>query len=99
MSIITLLLIHIFSFIYSSIHSLIHSFHFRYDNLIDLGSQRREKLEESCKAYQLVREAGELAQWIQSKVNIYTQPSFSPPVSLIVMLVTSIVRENSILKV
>ena len=37
---------------------------------MDLGSRRREKLEESCKAYQLVREAGELAQWINDKEQI-----------------------------
>lgn len=40
----------------------------QYKNLLDLGKQRKEKLEESCKAYQLVREAGELAQWIADKV-------------------------------
>lgn len=40
----------------------------QYGNLLDLGRQRKEKLEESCKAYQLVREAGELAQWIADKV-------------------------------
>ncbi|CAH1785763.1 unnamed protein product [Owenia fusiformis] len=39
----------------------------QYKNLLDLGKQRREKLEESCKAYQLVREAGELTQWITEK--------------------------------
>jgi spectrin alpha len=42
----------------------------QYENLLDLGSQRKQKLEESCKAYQLVREAGELAQWIQSKETV-----------------------------
>ena len=40
----------------------------QYKNLLDLGGQRKEKLGESCKAYQLVREAGELAQWIADKV-------------------------------
>lgn len=40
----------------------------QYGNLLELGKQRKEKLEESCKAYQLVREAGELAQWIADKV-------------------------------
>lgn len=43
----------------------------RYENLLELGSQRKQKLEESCKAYQLVREAGELAQWITDKVCIF----------------------------
>ena len=42
----------------------------RYDTLLDLGRQRRQKLEESCKAYQLVREAGELAQWINDKETV-----------------------------
>merc|ERR550519_2731185 len=38
-----------------------------YDNLIELGSQRRKRLEETCKAYQLVREAQELSNWIRTK--------------------------------
>jgi spectrin alpha len=42
----------------------------RYANLLDLGSQRREKLQESNKAYQLVREAAELASWITEKENL-----------------------------
>lgn len=42
----------------------------QYGNLLDLGRQRKEKLEESCKAYQLVREAGELAQWIADKETV-----------------------------
>ncbi len=42
----------------------------RYQNLLDMGNQRREKLEESRKAYQLVREAGELAQWINDKETV-----------------------------
>ena len=44
----------------------------RYENLLELGQQRRQKLEESCKAFQLVREAGELAQWITDKVRRVT---------------------------
>lgn len=43
---------------------------YRYANLLDLGNQRREKLTESCKAYQLVREAAELASWITEKENM-----------------------------
>ena len=43
---------------------------YRYQNLLDVGNQRREKLEESRKAYQLVREAGELAQWINDKETV-----------------------------
>ena len=42
----------------------------QYANLLDLGRQRSEKLEESRKAYQLVREAGELAQWINDKESV-----------------------------
>ncbi|CAG2257396.1 SPTA [Mytilus edulis] len=42
----------------------------QYANLLDLGNQRREKLQESCKAYQLVREAAELANWITEKEGI-----------------------------
>ena len=39
----------------------------RYDNLLSLGVERSNKLIESCKAYRLVREASELAQWIKDK--------------------------------
>ncbi|KAL5013103.1 hypothetical protein ScPMuIL_011654 [Solemya velum] len=42
----------------------------QYANLLDLGNQRREKLQESCKAFQLVREAAELASWITEKENL-----------------------------
>ncbi len=35
--------------------------------MLESGEQRREKINESCKAYQLVREASELAQWISDK--------------------------------
>lgn len=35
---------------------------------MELGQERRNKLEESCKAYQLVREAAELGQWLKDKV-------------------------------
>lgn len=38
-----------------------------YDNLIELGSQRRKRLEETCQAYKLVREAQELSNWIRTK--------------------------------
>lgn len=36
-----------------------------YGNLLELANRRKDKLEESCKAYRLVREAEELAQWIK----------------------------------
>ncbi|KAK3088368.1 hypothetical protein FSP39_018301 [Pinctada imbricata] len=42
----------------------------QYANLLDLGNQRREKLQESTKAFQLVREAAELAAWITEKENV-----------------------------
>ncbi|GFT44789.1 spectrin alpha chain [Nephila pilipes] len=42
----------------------------QYENLMGLGQERRNKLEESCKAYQLVREAAELAQWLKDKEQI-----------------------------
>ncbi|KAL8606296.1 hypothetical protein ACOMHN_024191 [Nucella lapillus] len=39
----------------------------QYANLLDLANQRRENVKESCKAYQLVREAADLAAWITEK--------------------------------
>jgi len=53
------------------IFKLVHQISYRYENLLDLGRQRRQKLEEYHKAYQLVREAGELAHWITEKVICY----------------------------
>ncbi|XP_059141379.1 spectrin alpha chain-like isoform X3 [Physella acuta] len=41
----------------------------QYANLLDLANQRRENVQESNKAYQLVREAAELAAWITEKEN------------------------------
>ena len=38
-----------------------------YDNLLELGNIRRKRLDETCKAYQLVREAQELSNWIKTK--------------------------------
>ncbi|XP_071033294.1 spectrin alpha chain [Parasteatoda tepidariorum] len=42
----------------------------QYESLMGLGQERRNKLEESCKAYQLVREAAELSQWLKDKEQI-----------------------------
>ena len=42
----------------------------RYANLLDLANQRRENVQESNRAYQLVREAAELAAWITEKENM-----------------------------
>ena len=39
----------------------------QYNQLLNLGRVRQDKLNEACKAYVLVREAGELAQWIKDK--------------------------------
>jgi hypothetical protein len=38
-----------------------------YVNILNLGQQRANRLSETCKAYQLVREAAELANWIKTK--------------------------------
>merc|ERR1712223_512113 len=37
-----------------------------YDNLIALGSERAQRLQETCRAYQLVREAAEMSNWIKN---------------------------------
>lgn len=42
----------------------------QYQKLLLLGEQRRRKLEEACKGYQLLREANDLAEWIRSRVII-----------------------------
>lgn len=49
---------------------MLFDFFSRYANLLDQGNQRREKLNESTKAYQLVRAAAELASWITEKENL-----------------------------
>ena len=38
-----------------------------YENLIELGTQRRKRLEETCQAYKLQRDAQELTNWIRTK--------------------------------
>lgn len=40
----------------------------QYDNLLALARERQNKLNETVKAYVLVREAAELATWIKDKV-------------------------------
>lgn len=47
----------------------------QYTNLLDLGNERKDKLEESRKAYSLVREAGELGNWIVEKVRYNSMAS------------------------
>lgn len=44
----------------------------RYAKLLDLAKQRCENVQESCRAYQLVREAADLASWITEKENMMT---------------------------
>ncbi len=39
----------------------------QYNQLLNLGRIRQDKLNEACKAYVLVREAAELATWIKDK--------------------------------
>lgn len=41
----------------------------QYDQLLALARERQNKLNETVKAYVLVREAAELAAWIKDKVN------------------------------
>ncbi|XP_024083018.1 spectrin alpha chain [Cimex lectularius] len=41
----------------------------QYKNLLDLAKERQNKLNETVKAYVLVREAAELATWIKDKEN------------------------------
>ena len=43
----------------------------QYDNLLALARERQNKLNETVKAYVLVREAAELATWIKDKVGLY----------------------------
>ena len=45
----------------------------QYQSLMALARERQRKLSETCKAYVLVREAAELAQWIKNKVQ-YLSP-------------------------
>ncbi|KAI1305303.1 Spectrin alpha chain [Halotydeus destructor] len=42
----------------------------QYDDLLGSGRERKKKLEESCRAYQLVREAAEISQWIKDKEQV-----------------------------
>jgi len=45
----------------------------RYQRLLMLAEQRKRKLEEACKGYQLLREANDLAEWIKSRETVATQ--------------------------
>lgn len=45
----------------------------QYKRLKMLGEQRKRKLEEACKAYQLLREANDLAEWIKSREAVASQ--------------------------
>lgn len=43
----------------------------QYKNLLDMAKERQNKLNETVKAYVLVREAAELATWIKDKVILF----------------------------
>ncbi|XP_067134094.1 spectrin alpha chain-like isoform X2 [Centruroides vittatus] len=42
----------------------------QYNNLMEKGKERKKKLEDGAKGYQLVREAAELAQWLKDKEQV-----------------------------
>lgn len=48
----------------------------QYDQLLALARERQNKLNETVKAYVLVREAAELATWIKDKVNQALPPIY-----------------------
>ena len=39
----------------------------QYESIMNLGQERAKKLSETCKAYELVRDAAELSNWIKGK--------------------------------
>ena len=45
----------------------------QYDNVIQLGRNRQNKLQEACDAHRLVREAADLMQWIADKEKIASE--------------------------
>uniref|UniRef100_A0A914P3Y4 SH3 domain-containing protein n=3 Tax=Panagrolaimus TaxID=55784 RepID=A0A914P3Y4_9BILA len=57
----------------SSINARQNQIEDQYQKLLTLGEQRRRKLEESCKGYQLLREANDLAEWIRSREAVARQ--------------------------
>ncbi|CAM1308149.1 SPTAN1 (predicted), partial [Pycnogonum litorale] len=42
----------------------------QYENLMSLGRDRKKKLEDSCKAFMIVREAADLGNWIKDKEQV-----------------------------
>ena len=44
-----------------------------YDNVIQLGRNRQNKLQEACDAHRLVREAADLTLWIADKEKIASE--------------------------
>lgn len=44
----------------------------QYESLLALGAERRQKLLEALRGYQLVREAAELSQWVKDKEQMAT---------------------------
>ncbi|KAF4526948.1 hypothetical protein B566_EDAN015448 [Ephemera danica] len=57
----------------SSIAARQHQIEAQYANLLALAKERQNKLNETVKAYVLVREAAELGSWIKDKVAKFTQ--------------------------
>ncbi|KAE9548243.1 hypothetical protein FO519_008545 [Halicephalobus sp. NKZ332] len=57
----------------SSINARQNQLEDQYQKLLMLGEQRKRKLEESCKGYQLLREANDLAEWIRSRETVANQ--------------------------
>merc|ERR1712045_1042998 len=51
----------------SSVGSRQSSIEKMYSNLLALGSERAKRLQETCRAYQLVREAAGMSNWIKTK--------------------------------
>ena len=41
----------------------------QYENIMNLGKERAKRLKETCKAYELVRDAAELSNWIKAQTN------------------------------
>lgn len=55
----------------SSISARQNQINQQYDRLLQLANERRNKLDETVKAYVLVREAAELAGWIKGTYYLF----------------------------
>lgn len=56
----------------SSISARQNQIETQYENLMSLGRDKKKKLEDSCKAFLIVREAAELGNWIKDKEQVAT---------------------------